>query len=470
MTLSIPTRVGILLILLASFAVSPVHADGIAIDAVIAVGLGFGIPIVLFIVLVEGMVAWRILKMPFGLASRITFFANVVSTLAGIPLMIVERVIFYSLVPKELHLYFKAYLIASIFIYFLFLIVTILVECAIWRRRLQKEVFVFVSKDLVAAMVVGNILSYAVLCPLHYSFTRPIADVDQLTADTSWAKEPTTTVYYIDSATKYLNRIQTNGGGRETIVPFPMKDYVLSEDLETCVFQGTDGNLYHRNDTHGMGKLLSDRFLHTSDEFALSGNGQMVAFIESKDASNSLKIVSIEGLEGIKTEFEKNLETYSMSVAWLKDSTTAVYGDRNGTSGYMKEEGSWKRFFTPSEIVVTASYSPYHEKYYMDRSFVENLEFWVGAYHTYSEGLLYIKQGDANHMVISDNPGYIGLPRRGFSSPAFLENGKELLVEDGHSIYLIDLEGRRIGHLVNGNNFVIQSEQFTKQHLFESDP
>jgi len=453
------------------FASCPAYADGIMLDALFAVGLMFAIPITLFVVLVEGFAVKWFLGLSFGKAANIAFLANLVSTLAGIPLMFLERWIFYSQVPTRLDLYFKAYFLASLVTYLLFFVVTLLIERGVWIQRFNKERIAFTSGSLWKALLLGNVLTYAILCPLHYMFTSPTANVDELTSDTTWAREPTTTVFYIDPNDQYLNRIQTNGGGRETIVPFPMRDFFLSEDLKTCVYQGTDDNLYHYNESLGKQSLLAEKISDASNPSATAEDKNLVAFVEMMGSTPTLEVVPVRALFTLHEEFRAEFGLKDSDVDWLKDSATVTRVSSASFSGFRKkEDGSWQALRFPMRSGETDSSPEYEVNNYYDRTWIKNADYSVGAYYGPMEGLLYIKEGDESLLYVADSPGFLRLPKRGFSSPVFLVSGIEVLVEDGHSIYLIDLEGRRIGHLVNGNNFVIQSEQFTKQHLFESDP
>ncbi|MCA9428183.1 MAG: hypothetical protein KC994_24095, partial [Candidatus Omnitrophica bacterium] len=284
---------GPLVFLVVGLSAVPAYADGIIMEWVIAAGAIVAVPITLFIVLVEGCVATWVLRIPFLKAAVVTFSANLVSTLSGIPLMLFERWIFYGVVPKDLHLYFKYYFIASILTYLFFLIVTIFFEWIVWRGWLNSANQSYLTKKLWKSLVLGNVLTYAVLCPLHYLFTSPAANVDELTSDTTWAREPTTSVLYIDSETQFLNRIQTNGVERETMVPFSMKEYFLSEDLETCVYRGTDGNLYHYNASLGKQSLLTEEISEAFNQSATAENKKLAAFVELEGPTPTLEVVPV---------------------------------------------------------------------------------------------------------------------------------------------------------------------------------
>ncbi|MCA9419148.1 MAG: hypothetical protein KC917_22930, partial [Candidatus Omnitrophica bacterium] len=79
---------GPLVFLVVGLSAVPAYADGIIMEWVIAAGAIVAVPITLFIVLVEGCVATWVLRIPFLKAAVVTFSANLVSTLSGIPLML----------------------------------------------------------------------------------------------------------------------------------------------------------------------------------------------------------------------------------------------------------------------------------------------------------------------------------------------------------------------------------------------
>ncbi len=461
-----PLKPILLFLFLLGFPTTPAYADGIMLNVVFAVGLMFTIPITLFIVLVEGFVGKWFLGIGFKKAAKIAFIANIVSTLAGIPLMFLERWIFYSQVPRELHLYFKAYFLASLFTYLLFFVVTLLIEGWVWRVLMKIEGIPYTFGKLWKALILGNVLTYAVLCPLHYLFTSPTAEVEELTADTSWAREPTTMCCYIDSETKFLNRVQSNGAERETITPFPMKDYFLSEDLNTCVYRGINGSLYHYSATSGKQSLLSENISDASNQSATAEDKDLMAFVELVGSSPKLKVVPVRALFKLHEEFRSEFGLKDSEVEFLKESATVTRSGKVSFSGFRRnDDGGWNalRFFNPADPNPVYDLPGYWE-------WVESGEYKVGVNHGPLMGRIRVLRNGKWYLSISDTPGFLRLPKRNFNSPAILENGIEVLVEDGHSIYLIDLENQRIGHLVNGGSFSVNTEVFTKQRLIVPEP
>lgn len=66
-------------------------------------------------------------------------------------------------------------------------------------------------------------------------------------------------------------------------------------------------------------------------------------------------------------------------------------------------------------------------------------------------------------FVVADNPGLLKLGNRGFNDVCLLANGQELVFDDHHDIYLVNIEQRKVGRVVEGAKFITISPRYQRQ-------
>lgn len=204
---------------------SPLLADGIGIEGIVVFGfLLFVLPILVIIAL-EWIVLTLVTCCGARRALRLAVVVNVASTLAGIPVKILFDTYYDRLIPSDLHLYFDGFLRFAILKYSVYFTLTLVVELVVAMR--------FVSgwqirwRRLAAAVVMANLVTYALSSPLYYYATRPHYQAARLTADTSWAPAGLGPVFYLDSVTGYLMQIDANGENSRIVSP---EAYVAADD------------------------------------------------------------------------------------------------------------------------------------------------------------------------------------------------------------------------------------------------
>jgi hypothetical protein len=72
-------------------------------------------------------------------------------------------------------------------------------------------------------------------------------------------------------------------------------------------------------------------------------------------------------------------------------------------------------------------------------------------------------------FVMADNPGWLKLGDRFFGDICILGNGKEVIFDDHHGIYLMDVEKRRVGKIADGSRFIILSGRYCRSTTW-NDP
>lgn len=228
----------------------PFFADAIDFPLVALYGIAVFVPLMLFQVSVEGGILSRIWQIPFRQLIRPVFLANCWSLLAGIPIKILNAIIYSYLLPSDFAVYFARYPFAVSLGTLNFFLATLLVEAFYLSRWLNRESHRQTRAKIWIGVLVVNIATYAALAPLHYLATRPIHDVKEFTDDSRWAKQPPTQIIYVDSETGHLKSCYSDGTKPTTLVPAEVKDYLLTSNLDLVLFHDQQGvRRLYRTDT-----------------------------------------------------------------------------------------------------------------------------------------------------------------------------------------------------------------------------
>jgi hypothetical protein len=214
-------------------------ADGIDFSFVLVYGAIVLVPLMLFQVAVEGGILSRLWGIPFKQLTRIVFVANCWSLIAGIPTKILNSWLYDSVLHNDLIGFFRQYPLAAGAGASIYFVITILVEGFYLSRRVKEAGMP--SSKFWRGVVIANVATYAVLAPLNYFATRPYQNVNQFTANTSWASKPATQIIYIDSESGHLRSIFSDGSGQRTLVPSQVTNYIVTSNLETILFQDRAG-------------------------------------------------------------------------------------------------------------------------------------------------------------------------------------------------------------------------------------
>ena len=234
----------------------PFLADAIDFPLVALFGIAVLVPLMLFQVAVEGGILSHIWQIPFRQLIRPVFLANCWSLLAGIPIKILNAIIYSYLLPPDFAVYFARYPFVVSLGALNFFTITIFVEAFYLSRWLSRESNLQTRSKIWVGVLVANIATYAVLAPLHYWATRPIQDVKEFTNDTGWAEQPATRIIYIDSETGHLKSCYSDGTKSTTLVPAEVKDYLVTSNLDLVLFHDQKGT--RRLYRIGAGKFEQD--------------------------------------------------------------------------------------------------------------------------------------------------------------------------------------------------------------------
>ena len=302
--------------------IHPMLADAINIPLVLGFGLVVLVPLMLFEVGIESFILFKAWRLPYRDLCRYSFFANCWSLVAGIPTKILNAILYDAvLLPQDMPGFFARYPFAVTIGSLIFFLVTVLVEGVYAFRWLRLNEFALVRRQIWRGVILANLASYAVVAPLHYYLTKPTNDIREYTRDTRWSTRPATKIIFTDAANGHLKAVNLDGSAAETIVPVAARDYLVSADLNICLFRGKDGNLYLYRRNQGQTNLIWQTNAHfRMDEMAFSPSGEWVA-ISTEDGKN-IEVVEVKTGKRIHQLFlGADSPSYDISLVWSKAET-----------------------------------------------------------------------------------------------------------------------------------------------------
>lgn len=456
---------------------SPIFADAIDLPLILGLGLIVLIPLLLFEVGVEALILKRVWSIPFRSLCRLTFIANCLSLLAGIPVKILNAWLYSFLLPEDLPGFFARYPSAVAVGTLIYFGTTVGVEGAYAFRWLRRREYKIPTDRIWKGILLANLASYAVVAPLHYYLTQPLPQsINEFTENANWSGHPAVKLFFTDGTNDNLKSMQLGSSIVETIVPMTVRDYLLSADLKLCLFRGTNGNLYLFQPKTAQCKFVlqsSERFL--MNQVAFSPSGQYVAY--ANENGNELEVVNLQTKQQIDQPLTQKLDFSGASVVWSTNETRFyVGGFENGgqfqfsiqPSGQLSAE-KLAQTNTPEVLVCFGRIG--------DRGWYGS-DDWGRSFNSDSCGDLsvYTEPGLGSHLRIHSgtnwqaqaeylavNPGLLHIARYYFGDVAFLDGCNECLFEANGYIYLLDIKNKRVGTIAHGGRFILLAPRYQKQ-------
>lgn len=459
---------------------TPLLADAINFPIVLVAGVGLLVPLLAFEILIEGLVLKGVWKLPYGRLCRFTFLANILSLLAGIPTEFLNSYIDAKLLPGDIPGYFARYPFVTAVDSTIYFAVTLLVEGAYAFHWIRRQKLKISSGLLWRGVLFANIASYAVVAPLNYLATRPSSHGQQFTNDTRWTAHSTNVVIFVDGEHHYLKSIRVDGSAIATIVAAPMTDYLVSKNLEVCLFRGTNGNLYlYRQQRPNIDLILKTKARFFMNQVAFSPSGDHVAF--AIDDQHAVQVLDLSTGQRSTLPLVQQGNFYGASVIWSQEEgcffvhdaingaslaiTIAPSGDLSavnvsGTNvvavypcyGRLGSAPSSPRWFSGDDWGVI-----YNE----DHCGALKGLAWPGL-----DSSLAITRDDTKYRdsiaKVSVRPGLLHLAGFYFGDLAFLDGCGECLFESSGYIYLLDIGANRVGTVVRGDRFILLTPRYEK--------
>ncbi len=444
-----------------------IRADAINLPILLGYGAAVLIPLLAFQVFVESLIlkpflGWKVREFA-GFVLR----ANIWSVVAGIPTQFLNGWIYESILATNLYDYmrlFPSVIAVGSCVYY---VVTVAVEWFVLRRRFP-DVFSAANKArLWVAVGLANLATYGVCAPIFYHATKPKHDITEFTSGTEWTKSPAAKLLYIDSASGHLRTIRANGLGDQSVVPFAMRDYMLSDDLQQCFFRGIDDRYYHFDRRSGRRSEIecarTNRLFISGAAFSPSGK-QAAILANSK--------VILENLESHKTRnlFTTASDGWFDSINWstnefelfLTTGTNKIAIDFKGLDvEWMPITNKVVSLFGKIGRILSTDDDTYQsggDDWGLYRSWIRSkTNGWNARIERGLGSSVTFYRNKKERVYFGDNPGWIHLGSRPFYDIAML-NENEALFSDAASTYLVDLTARRIGRVALGIKFTILND------------
>ena len=429
------------------------RADGIDLPILISYGVGIFLPLLLFNATVEAPIMGRFLGIKFSELWTSWFKANVWSLLAGIPALILTEALTGWFLPAELGRRVRAYPLFLVLFIFVFFAATCLAEFLYARRVVRKAGVQVRRSAMVRGVLLANLASYAILGPVYFFVEYPRTDIREFMPDTRWAKEPKLTVVAIGAGGR-LKSASADGQNHQVVVPYEVRDYVVSADLVQVLYRGAGDRFYFFMGGTNL-PVPELGFWCRAPEMDFSPTGKYAAFFER----DTHQIRVFEFRTGQFKDVPTFGEGYDCSLFWSSQEDTLYL--RSG-------KACWEIVLEP--VVAYRSLTNPPGDFANHYGLVGNSWSRDGVrYANHEDGTLKlaVPYGWDNHLVVynqketvmrlKDPAGQLGVEQA-----IFLESG-EVLVGVGDFVYILDVPSKRIGPVMGGQEFIALAKPFSKQ-------
>ena len=450
------------------------RADAISFPMVAVAGAMILVPLTLFTVLVEGIVLVLGLRVPYRRTLLVLLAANLASLAAGIPVKIFNAWLYATVLPRPLAPYFRQYPLAVCLGTAIFFLVTLAVEYLVIATWCRNRTIPVRRGRLAVVVLIANTLTYAVLAPLHYFATRPLHDIREFTDDSRWAQTPPVELFYI-GADGSLCAATTDGQGVRTVVPDTVREYQYLPEPGIFLYRnGADDLCLLRKSAIAPVRCWHAEYQFAMEQVACSPNGSVVAYLEKTRPGESYELTLHDADSGrtAKTGIVATSEHwYGPELAWSE----------NPSKLYLRTDRTIEVVTVSRELTAARAY-PVTGALSLTRVYgYSGTARWSGSdnwrWSLFCDeragieahavvGLdchLEVTQGRVS-FVLADNPGWLKLSNRQFDNVCILENGKELIFDDGDDIYLMDVAKRKVGRIVGGSDCVLLIPRY-QRHL-----
>lgn len=429
------------------------RADGIDLPIALGVGVGIFLPLLIFNATVEAPIMGQFLGMRFKELWPSWFKANVWSLLAGIPALIVNETFTGWFLPSELGKRVRFYPLFLLLFIFVFFAATCLAEFLYARRIVRKKGLTVERGEIARGIVLANLASYVVLGPIFFTISHPKPDIHEFASDARWSKQPGLQVVAV-GANGNLVAATVNGNNHRVVVPYEVRDYVVSADLSQVLYRGTADRFYFFN--HGSNQPVPEiGFWCLAPEMDFSPNGNYAAFVMWDTHQIRVFDRARDQFKDIPTFGEGN----NCRLIWSSKEDTLYL--RTGTEDWeivIEPVVAYKRLTSPPTDFAD-HYGRVGTTWSRDGV----------RYTDHKDGplRLAVQMGWGNHLVVwnqkdttlrlKDPAGQLGIEQA-----VFLEGNSEILVGVGEFVYVLDVSSKRIGPIMRGRDFIALTKPFLK--------
>jgi hypothetical protein len=260
-------------------------ADAVNLPLVMVVGLLSLVPLLLFEITIESLILGRVWDLRTRELIRFTLGANVVSLLAGIPTKLINAVLYGLFLPQAFPQFAIRYPYLATIGALIYFVVTIVAEGMCATKWVRHRAVSLSSQEIWKGIFCANVATFAVVAPLHYYVTRPSSDVREYTSNASWAKHRDTRIVFVDPASGHLKTKLLGEETMQTAVPEPMTEYVVSTNLDLCLYRSINGDLcLWRKEPPFSVVVVTSSVPIGVERAAFSPDGSRVAFVPDDGA------------------------------------------------------------------------------------------------------------------------------------------------------------------------------------------
>ncbi len=462
-------------------------ADGINLPIVLIYGLATFGPLTLLVTSVEGLVLW----LAFGVSFKASFWqiliANICSTLAGAVVWFFQAVVVSRMVIRTMPDFVNGYSYVAIVLILIYYAKSVLVEGLVLLRAKARAKIGLRPARLWKAVLLANIASYLIMGPIFYLSTRPTFGGVEFVDSAASVVNCDDTVYYIAAESKYLCKIKADGTGQQTLVPYPVADYIVTSDQKTFVYRAQDGNLY----SYSLGEDQPLRLWQTDqrfdlDQVALSCDKRFVAFAE--EAGQYKVDVTQDGeynhwehryrwriearrMESKAPVAQKTVETryhHPLKIVWDSSDANLLYYQCYGVIHTLRvQDGQLIETGIPRTNIQGSSFQHAGGGRYGGAS-----DWGVTLdYNDKQKGLelfcmpgldpfLVVNEGAEEIVRLRHDYGLLGIGNPGPSEASFLTGRGNVIFQAGEWLYILDSIRKKAALLVRGRKHVLTTKRF----------
>ena len=389
-----------------------------------------------------------------------------------IPVKIFNAWMYSRILPRPLAPYFRQYPYAVCLGSAVFLVVTLITEYAVVAAWLRRKKIEGSRQRLATVILIANAITYAVLAPLHYIATRPTNDVREFTDGSAWADKPAAELLYV-SSTGNLCSVSTDGENMRVRVPDMVRDYqyIPSQGIYLYRDGSNDLCLFRESDRSRVRCWSTDnRFM--MEQVACRPDGGVVAYLSRIGELKPYELVLYDSHSGrtAKTGTTTDKDDYDPEIAWSEEPSKL----------FLLSSRTIRPVAIAADLTAVAE-EPSASKGSLAKVYgrFSTGHWWGGgdwgasfSHDTNETEQAYAMPGLGSHLritqkgstwVIADNPGLLKLGNRGFNDVCLIDNGKELVFDDHHDIYLVNLKERKVGRIVDGSKFITLSPRYQRR-------
>jgi hemin uptake protein HemP len=441
---------------------------------------------ILAVILIESAVIQKCFKVNWKRAIKIIVVVNILSSLIGGFACFFIGFIPASLLfdPENLIEYSDQIFLTAAITYFICFLTTVLLEWWGVNERIRKQDKTFTRKETLKAVIIANLISYAVLCPWHYYIIHKQQFRD-VVYQTDWAEKPAVKIFFLNEEKAFCS-IFTDGSGKTVLIARPIEGYIISQDLKYCVYWQQDGSIFCYNLATNQNEQIVPAMIDGKPEPSFEARMYKTATPNNIAISpdNNFIVWTASAPDSINSKlYYYNITTKELNVYLVKGSSQQVAFSANPSKLYLinsingsekilcvaiQEDNSIiKKHELPECIASCYGRFGHYQSNDDNMEYKRQFDIQDGVYGSPYWGLRLDMNGkreyfNDTHFLI---PQYFGT----ISSPTLLDNKKELIIEARGGIYLMDISEHKFGLISQGSQYVIKSEVWDKNAFYNSE-